>query len=348
MQHTPTLNPRRQNILEFIVGDYIQTATPVASQQIAQRHSLKISSATIRNDMAELEEMGFITRPHSSAGGVPKDMAYRFYVEHATARTRPSREFESLVQESIDAETGDPESWARHAAWVLSKAVQSVAIATTPRVSTAKVKQLQLVHLHEHQALLVVVTQEAKLRQHMVQFPQSVTQDTLSDLAARLNAALSGKSADSIRTAWDASEIRGELVDPVIIAVLGLIAEEDRATPQRPYREGLPELLSQPEFQTGYSAREAVAVVEDDESLSRIISESVSNRDVDVIIGHENHHEPLRPYSVVLAHYGLPGEVLGVIATVGPTRMDYTGAIANVRYLAEFLSGLIGALDAQS
>ncbi|MEE8519447.1 MAG: heat-inducible transcriptional repressor HrcA [Dehalococcoidia bacterium] len=348
MQRTPTLNLRRQNILEFIVGDYIQTAAPVASQQIAKRHHLQVSPATIRNDMAELEEMGFISRPHTSAGGVPGDMAYRFYVEHAATRARPSRQFEDLVQGAIDADAGDPEEWARHAAWVLSKAVQNVAIATTPRVSNARVKQLQLVHLHEGQALLVVVTQEAKLRQHMVQFPKPVTQEALSELAAHLNVALSGKTAGAIKTAWDAGELRGDLAQPVVTGVLGLIAEEERAAPQRPYREGLRELLSQPEFQTGYSARAAVAVVEDDEALGRIISEAASDQDVDVIIGRENRHEPLRPYSVVLAHYGPPGEAMGVIAAVGPTRMDYVGAIANVRYLAEFLSGLVGALDAQS
>ena len=139
---TTQLNDRRQSLLEFIVGDYIATAVPVASQQIAKRHRLRVSPATIRNDMAELEDLGYISRPHASAGGVPADAAYRFYVERAPQKPRPSRRFEALVHEAIEPEAGDPDTWARGAAAVLSDAVLNVAIVTTPRASHARIKQL--------------------------------------------------------------------------------------------------------------------------------------------------------------------------------------------------------------
>jgi heat-inducible transcriptional repressor len=171
MQQNPAqLNPRRQTLLEIIVTDYIETASPVASQQVVRRHNLKVSPATIRNDMAELEEMGYISRPHTSAGGVPSDPAYRFYVERTWRRAKPSRQLEDIVQKAIRAEDGDPDEWAREAAGVLSNAIHNVAITTAPRAFHARVKQVQLVQLQERQALLILVMQEARLRQRMVQF----------------------------------------------------------------------------------------------------------------------------------------------------------------------------------
>ena len=342
---TTQLNDRRQSLLEFIVGDYIETAVPVASQQIAKRHRLRVSPATIRNDMAELEELGYISRPHASAGGVPADAAYRFYVERASHRPRPSRRFEALVHDAIEPEAGDPDTWARGAAAVLSDALLNVAIATAPRASHARVKQLQLVHLHDQRALLVVVMQEARLRQHIVQFADAVSQDELTVLAVRLNAMLAGLSAADVHRVWETGPGGDDVADAVVAELARLLDEEEREGQARRYTEGLGHMLSQPEFQSAVSAREAVEVLEDDDTLRTVLSERMGVRTVQVIIGAESHSEQLRPYSVVIARYGTPGQAMGVIGTLGPTRMNYVRAISSVRYLAEFLSGLVGALE---
>ncbi len=345
---TAQLNDRRQSLLEFIVGDYIQTAVPVASQQIARRHRLRVSPATIRNDMAELEELGYISRPHASAGGVPADAAYRFYVERVSPRPRPSRRFEALVRGAIEPEAGDPEGWARGAAAVLSDAVLNVAIATTPRASHARIKQLQLVHLHDRRALLVLVMQEARLRQHIVPFAEPVSQDELTALAARLNATLAGLSAADVRRVWDAGRGDDGLADAVVAELTRLLDEEEREGLAHRYTEGLGHMLSQPEFQSAVSAREAVEVVEDDDALRGVLpalSEQAGAGSVRVVIGGESHSQQLRPYSIVIARYGAPGQAMGVIGILGPTRMDYVRAISSVRYLADFLSGLVGALE---
>jgi heat-inducible transcriptional repressor len=345
MRQAPTLNPRRQSLLEFIVGDYILTAAPVASQQIVRRHDLRVSPATIRNDMAELEEMGYISRPHASAGGIPADLAYRFYVERTSFKARPTREFEMQVQDAIHQETGDPENWAQRAATILSDVVQNVAVATSPRVAVARMKQLQLVHLQDQQALLVVVLQDAKVKQHLVQMARPYNQNELSELAMRLNTALAGKTADEIRTVWDAAADAPEVTaDAVVAEVLGLLVEAEQGGAPRHYTEGLRHMLGQPEFQSGPRAREAVEAIEDGQVLRPIIDDAGRDAEVDVIIGEENRQATLRPYSVVLARYGLPGQVMGVIGTLGPTRMDYTLAISSVRYIADFLSDLLSAL----
>ncbi len=346
MQNPPTqLNPRRQTLLEIIVTDYIETAAPVASQQVVRRHNLEVSPATIRNDMSELEEMGYISRPHTSAGGVPSDPAYRFYVERTWRKARPSRQLEDMVQKAIHADDGDPDEWARDAAAVLSSTIRNVAITTAPRAFQAKVKQVQLVHLQERQALLVLVMQEARLRQRIVRFDQPVTQEALSDLATRLNTLVSGKTADEVRTLWDAAETAVPGSDAVIGEVLHLLGEEEREEPQRHYIEGLRHMLSQPEFENTLRAREAVELLEDEAVLRRFLVEAAERDGVEVIIGAESRQEQFKPYSVVIARYGLPGHAMGVIGAVGPTRMDYTRAIASVRYVASFLNELLKVLE---
>jgi heat-inducible transcriptional repressor len=344
MDHAPSLNERRQHLLEIIVADYIETAAPVASQQIARKHKLNVSSATIRNDMAELEEMGYITRPHTSAGGIPGDLAYRFFVERHARTTRPSRQFEILVRGSLLPDSADPDAWARHAASLLSDNVRNVAIATPPQITKARLKQLQLVHLQDSQALLVMVLQDATVRQHMVHLEAALSQEELSAAAIRLNRLLSGKTTDQIKTAWDADYLPNPADDTVVVEVLKVLSEEEHANEIRQYTQGLHHILNQPEFESTHSAREAVEVLEDGVALKRVIINTGKESGIDVIIGEENPQETLRPYSVVLARYGIPGEATGVVGTVGPTRMDYTTAISSVRYVANFLSDLLTAL----
>ncbi|MEX2598618.1 MAG: heat-inducible transcriptional repressor HrcA [Dehalococcoidia bacterium] len=346
MQNPPVqLNPRRQTLLEIIVTDYIVTASPVASQQVVRRHNLKVSPATIRNDMAELEEMGYLSRPHTSAGGIPSDPAYRFYVERTQRRARPPKQLEELVQKAIHAEDGDPDEWAREAAGVLSTTVQNVAITTAPRAFKARVKQVQLVQLQDRQALLILVMQEARVRQRMVQFPGHVSQEALSDVALQINNMIPGKTGAEIRVAWDNSSLAGPITDPVMNEVLHLLKEEERDEPQRHYMEGLRHMLGQPEFENGLRAREAVEILEDDIVLRRFFVEASEHDGVEVVIGAESQDEQLKPYSVVVARYGLPDKTMGVVGAVGPTRMDYTRAIASVRYMAEFLNELLLALE---
>lgn len=342
------LNPRRQTLLALLVEDYIKTAAPVASQQIARAHDLKVSSATIRNDMAELEEMGFISRPHTSAGGIPADSGYRFYVERAALKARPTRSFEESVRDSIRYNEADPLAWARAAAAVLSQSLHNVAIATSPRAHRAKVKQLQLVHLHDAEALLVLVLQEARVIQRLVTFEGSVAQEDLTALAIRLNGMLEGKTTADVRRVWDAGDLGGPLAEAVVQEVAQLLGDEDGADSGPGFTDGLGEMLDQPEFQASSRARDAVELVEDGKMLRVVLTDHLGEADVDVLIGNESGVDDLRPFSFVVARYGTPGQVPGVIGALGPTRMDYVSAVASVRYLASFLNQFAAALDEPS
>ena len=338
------LNERRQALLQLIVGDYIRTAAPVASQQIARRHDLNVSPATIRNDMAELEEMGFISRPHSSAGGVPGDSAYRFFVERTAARSRPPRIVQLLVERSFHPGEVDLEAWARMGTTVLSQAVNNVAIATAPRVFQARLKNLQLVQLRERQVLLVLVMQEAQLRQHLISPERPVTQEGLNSLAARLNTLFAGKTVGDVQRTWEAWQEPGPLAALVSSELLRLMAQEEEPQPGQPYVGGLGHMLGQPEFSEGSQAREAVELVEDDRLLRNVMTEGPEHGGVRVIIGGEHRHSRLHSFSLVIARYGVEGSATGAISILGPTRMDYSRAISSVRYMANFLNALLASL----
>ncbi|MCY4583101.1 MAG: heat-inducible transcriptional repressor HrcA [Chloroflexi bacterium] len=340
----PSLNTRRQALLEIIVSDYIETAAPVSSQQLARRYELRVSPATIRNDMAELEEMGYISRPHTSAGGVPSDPGYRFYVERARQRNRLPRHFQERVRDAIDFDEADPAAWARSAARVLASAVHNLAIATTVKRAVARVKQLQIVHLHDREALLVVVMQDAQLRQRIIHLDSDTTQDELTQIANRLNRLIGGMSAAELRTLWDSGFSGGNVIIATLMETIRVLSDEERRETRERYLNGLSHMLSQPEFQSGKSAHDAAEVLDDD-SITRIFDDSPRPAEVRVVIGQESHEEHLRPYSVVYATYGAPDGATGVIGAMGPTRMDYARAMSSVRYLAAFLSELVQALE---
>ncbi len=343
-QAAPSLNTRRQALLEIIVSDYIETAAPVSSQQLARRYELRVSPATIRNDMAELEEMGYISRPHTSAGGVPSDPGYRFYVERAGQRNRLPRHFQERVRDAIDFDEADPAAWARSAAGVLASAVHNLAIATTVKRAGARVKQLQIVHLHDREALLVVVMQDAQLRQRIIHLDSDTTQDELTQIANRLNQLIGGMNAAELRTLWDSGFSGGNVIIAALMETIRILSDEERRETRERYLNGLSHMLSQPEFQSGKSAHDAAEVLDDD-SITRIFDDSPRPAEVRVVIGQESHDEHLRPYSVVYATYGALDGATGVIGAMGPTRMDYARAMSSVRYLAAFLSELVQALE---
>jgi heat-inducible transcriptional repressor len=346
MQSTSVqLNARHQAILEIIVRDYVQTASPVASQQIVKRDEIRVSPATIRNDMAELENLGYISRPHTSAGGVPADQGYRYYVDHTSRKVRPQRQLGFLLRQNIDASAGDLDAWARVAVTVLARSIHNVAIVTPPRVELVRVKQIQLVELHERQALLVLVVQEAQLRQQLLRFPDPTSQDRLNEIASALNKFLAGRASSEINT----QKIAGMMIDPryklVIDATVRLLNEEQQGQPQRPYTDGLRHMLSQPEFADPAKVRDIAALLEDDRLLKHAVSHQNNPGTVQVVIGKEHTDRHFHPYSLVIAQYGVPNRVMGSVGVMGPTRMDYAHVIVSVRYLADFLGALVASLD---
>ena len=332
------LKSRTSAILNMLVENYIDSATPIASEDIVRRSPWKVSSATIRNEMAELEEGGYIVRPHISAGGVPSDKGYRFFVESLDESPEPSEALQHEIEVRFGGAPRDQEAWVELAAAVLSRMAGNMAIVTLPRAPFSRLKQVQLVYLQDFLALLIVVLQQARVRQQLLPLEEPMTPEDLSEVSNRLNEGLAGLTYREIA---DKQMELTPLEEMAVDQVASTLRVADAESALEHSVDGLRFLLAQPEFEEARRVRDVVEIVEDRVLLRSVLSEIPQRGSVDVIIGAENREEPLRTFSVVVGRYGIPGEASGAIGVVGPTRMEYGNAIGGVKYLSSYLSGLL-------
>lgn len=335
------LTERRAEILRLIIADYIETATPIGSEQIVKRHQLELSSATIRNEMAKLEDDGYISHPHTSAGRVPADLGYRYYVEMLMEEPNVSADERLRILHQFHQATAELSEWLRLAASVLAQSLRNMAVVSGPRAPQSRFKHLELVALHERNVLLVVVLQEVKVRQQVLVLETMATQEELTRTSAELNRLLAGMTA---------SEIKGPTVElpqlelQIATAVAEIVQTEDVVEFPDAHLEGMRNVLSQPEFARSDRLLEIMDAL-DERNIGRVIPRAgVGGTDVAVIIGAENHEDTLRDCSLVIGHYGGSSELGGTLAIVGPTRLPYSRAIATVRYVGSLMTELVARL----
>ncbi|MCC6382506.1 MAG: heat-inducible transcription repressor HrcA [Dehalococcoidia bacterium] len=336
------MSERRARILAFIVDDYVDSAQPVGSQALVARHALGLSSATVRNEMAALEDEGLITQPHTSAGRIPSHTGYRYYVRSLMPERDLSQQERLKILHQFHQGARQLEEWAGLAASVLATSLHNVAIATQPHTVDIRLKQLQLVEVSENRALLVVVTSDASVHQQTLEFPVSVNQEQLTRLAQRLNAEFSGKMAAELPVR-EAVEPLSPVDATVVAAVADLLLRVQRDAIEEPIVEGVRDLLRQPEFDGSDRILDTLEAVEERRLRRAIPSRAVGEADVAVVIGDENREGPYQDMSFVLARYGTRGGPAGVIGVLGPTRMAYGDAVAHVRYVGDVLTELIRA-----
>ena len=337
------LTERQSLILEFVIRDYVESAVPAASQSLSRKYRIGVSPATIRHEMAELEEDGYLRQPHTSAGRIPTEKGYRFYVEYLMQEEELSWEAQQTIRHQFHQLEQGQESWVQLAASILARSVQNAAVVTAPHASVSRIKHLELVSLHEHRALLVLVLDQARLKQQMLTLDEPCTQDELSLVAGRLNQILAGSSANEI--AIKNPEL-SSVERQVMAEVQSIMRAVDEGGFDEAYLEGLRHILSQPEFA---SSDRVLALLEllDEHNLTRTIPfRTLAGEGVTVIIGADNPRlaqasETMRECSVIVGSYGAPGIASGALAVLGPMRMRYSHTISTVRYLANVMSELI-------
>jgi len=334
------LTERQAAILRLVVADYVQTAQPVGSEALVHRHGLNLSSATIRGEMARLEEAGYIHHPHTSAGRVPSDKGYRYFVEALMGEPDLPGEEKLRILHQFHQATSAMAEWLQLAASVLSQSVRNLAVVTAPRAGQTTLRHLELVGLQEHSALLVLVTDAVKVRQQVVSLPAAATQEELTRLAARLGHLWSGRPGDEITAEPPPGETPGN--EAVVARVVAeILAEEDAMAFAEARVEGLRNVLAQPEFARSEKLLDLVEAMDERNLPKAIPVGSVDGTDVTVIIGRENSSDSMQECSVVLTGYGTPDGHKGAIAVLGPTRMHYPRAIATVRYMSNVMTGLL-------
>lgn len=338
------LTERQRAILRLIVQEYVTTGRPVGSKALVERYGVGYSSATIRNEMAALEEAGFVLSPHTSGGRVPTDHGYRYFVHHLMGEVELPSNDQIMIRHQFRQVEVQLDQWMELAAAVLAGAAGNVSVVTAPRLPTARLRHLELVSLQARLGLLILVTAEGSVRQVMVHWPEDVEQETLSPLADALAVDLRGLSGDEAAgRAEGATGLARFVVEQVAAALHGLDAAE--RTEVR--HSGLEHMLAQPEFSgAAGEAQNLLSMLRGGGGgfLESVLPSLDAGRDVQVFIGDENPAADLRRFGVVVSTYGVDGEVTGVLGVVGPTRMAYGRSISSVRYMARLMSDLMADL----
>lgn len=332
------LSQRRQAVLALVVQEYITSAQPVGSKSVVDDYGLRVSPATIRNEMKALEEQGFLTHPHTSAGRVPTEEGYRYFVEHLLPEQPLAPEERRMIQHQFHQVRQELDQWAQLAAAILAHSARMAALATPARSDQCRFKHVELVEVRDGLALLVLVLQQGMVQQQMIVLDHSVSQSELSQLSNQLNDLLAGMTASEI------SVPPGRLLplgDQVVELIRETMLGEDDAATEQIYRGGLTHMLMQPEFASAEDVQQVVAMLEQPPMLGAILS-SVRNQDgVQVLIAGEGRYETLRDVSLVLSRYGVARGATGVLGVVGPVRMPYAQTIPLVRYVAQLMSDMV-------
>ena len=331
---------RSGRILNYIVRRYITEAVPIPSQAVADKADLGVSPATIRNEMAQLEQDGYLIRPHTSAGCIPSDRGYRYYVESIENITLP-REEQYLISHTFHQVEKEVEAWLSLTASLLARLTQNVAVVSLPKAMDCKLKHLELISVQDARALMVVVLEGATVKQKLITFDEAVTQPDLTTISNKLNNAYTGMTIKEIaKSKIELSALEKKASEHLV----EMMQTEDSKEYQEPYLEGWHFILDKPEFSQGNQVRELMELVERRGLLKVIIPEHLTAPGVQVIIGKENQYEAIQNCSVVICRYGLPEEASGTLAVVGPTRMPYSHTIPTVYYLSSVLNQLMGGL----
>ena len=335
------LSDRQKKLLLLIVRDYIDTAQPVGSQRLVEQYNLDMSSATIRNEMAALTEMGFLRQPHTSAGRVPSEDGYRYFVTQLMNQAELPDTLQHTISHQFYQARPEIDQWMTLAASVLSQQSQAISLVTAPHAEKIYFKHVELISTQGRQVLMVLVTMGGEVSQQILSLAEPVTQEKLSGAAARLNQAYAGRSLDEINSLPARSDALEN--DMALLISQDMRRINERVTGQL-YLDGLSNVLSEPEFHTSNEARRALRLLEERALLHDLLASTIlrqSTGGMQILIGGEGAWDELRQCTVILARYGSPGTITGTLGVLGPMRMSYTRTIPAVRYVAGVLSELV-------
>jgi heat-inducible transcriptional repressor len=342
------LNERRRIVLAALVEEYVASAQPVASKSLVDRHKLGCSPATVRNDLAALEETGYVYQPHVSSGRIPTDTGYRAFVDDIGGRPRrvalSAGEVAAIhsCYAHVESQLSD---LMRETSAMLSKLTSYVAVVLAPVLERSRIKRIDLVPLSSRRTLLVLITEAGRVGDRKVEFDADVAEEDLREAERYLNATFGGKLAEELPEA--VREAPPATWSPVVEAVLGEVLDcLSEADEEQLYRGGTATLLEQPEFADTRVVRPLLSLLEDGYAMLRILDDAMESSDVVVRIGRENSTEGLQQVSLVARNYGV-GRAEGIVGLIGPTRMDYERAMSAVRCVAGGLSEALGGEGAE-
>lgn len=333
------LDERKRRILQAIVQDYIATAEPVSSRAICRRYNLEVSPATVRNEMADLEEMGYIEQPHTSAGRVPSDKGYRYYVDWLMEDRELDEADQAYIRAWYAKRLREIEEVVGLTTQLLSRITNYTAIILEPRLDGGRFKYLRLIPIAPNRALLLVVSTSGMVEHQLVEFSSAINSEDLERLSNELTDCVRGKSIQDI-VGGNLNDFRLQVTRQrqVLGEVLGLLKEAlTDAHQEKVYLGGTSNILVQPEFKRADRLEALFGLFEDENHLRYLLREGSSSQ-LTVRIGEENLFDVIRDCSVVTASYRIGERIAGTLGVLGPTRMHYSRVLPAVRYTTDVLS----------
>jgi heat-inducible transcriptional repressor len=336
------LSDRQRIILSLVIHEYIRSAAPVGSKHMVEQYHLDFSSATVRNELAELTEMGYLRQPHLSAGRVPTEEGYRLFVSNIVQDIEIPDSTRKTITHQFFQMRQDVEQWTRLAASVLAHQSHGASLVTAPHPDLARFKHLEIIGARGRQVLMVLVLMGGEITQRFISLAEPVSQDTLSEAANHLSHLLINMTAEQFKsTTLSLNTLETE--------IYGYVREQmqqaDSLVSGEVVLDGITNVLAEPEFSGSEEARQALRVLEEKPMLQNVLSQTIltgpSIGGVHVLIGGEGMWDSLRQCSIVLARYGTPGLATGTLGVLGPMRMSYGHTISIVRFLSGLLSDLV-------
>ena len=333
-------NPK-QLVLKAIIDDYIESAEPVGSRTLARKYDLGVSPATIRNEMADLEMLGYLRQLHTSSGRVPSSKGYRFYVDGLIPPKPVSDEEKVLIDRWYRTRVKRIDEVFVETAKIISEVTKNVALVLAPQMTHAAFRCLQFLPLDDHRVITVLMTDAGFIENKIVEMPDGATFADFQRMAQVINHNLAGHTLSSIEPP-QLKQIEDEIADtPLYESALEIIHRAlDSGKRERLYLGGTTQLLAQPEFHDVEKVKETLLVLEE-ESLMKDVLHAHMGEGLEVTIGQENEDSHFQDSSIITATYHLDGELLGTIAVLGPTRMEYAKAMSLLEYMNKNLTEVV-------
>ena len=343
------LNERKRKILNTIINEYISSAEPIGSRHIAKHADLGLSSATIRNEMADLEEMGYLEQPHTSAGRIPSDKGYRFYVNELMGGYETTQQDIDLLSAAMTVKIHQFDKVIRQASVLLSQLTNYTAFLMAPEIKHGAIKTIELIPIDNTSMLIVLVTNEGIMKNKRVIIPKGINCEYIPKISSVLKEKLAGLSLDEIGVK-KINEIKialgknEEMLFPVLEFISEIIDDIQKET--EVYLSGVSNIFNFPEYRDIDRAQEFIKFLDDKSSITQVVTNTEEDDDkvVHIKIGKENDMDIMQNSSLVTTNYKVGGRTVGKIGIIGPTRMNYSKVVANINQISQYLEKLLNEI----
>lgn len=331
------LDNRKKKVLQAIIEEYVETAEPVSSGSLVEKHDLNCSSATIRNDMAELEKIGFLEKPHTSAGRVPSQKGYRYYVDELLRDDKITAKEMQYIKTKLETKVNELEDLTKIATSTLSEITHYTTVAIGPKVTNHKIVDIKFVLLGSRVLMAVILTDSGIIRESIIKFDEDIIQEQVDNLTYIFNNKLVGKPLEKLDAPLEdyiMTEMKtGINIIKKVIEEINKILEETGEI----YLEGANKAFDLPEFKKMDVARDFLNVLDAKELVTDVLNTGIAD-DINVYIGSETEYEELKNFSIVTFNHLLEDKDIGTIGIIGPTRMDYSKVISVMKYISKKLN----------